>query len=625
MKAAIQTFAISLLLTISCSAFAVCHSVFRRESVGEAIAQIPSNPKFAVVESVQAANPPTVPTDKSWQNARLVRTLPPSYGYPIFSPDSRILAAYRRGEQKNTDNSISQSNENIITLTNIETGAIIHTLTYRSPSEIKSLVFSPNGRILATQNYHQGVLTIKVWDVATGKEIQTLRRMIKPKRLRGTGVDSSGNSAIAFSPDGNSLISFAGGNSAIQVWNVTAKSTPAKESINSTKPTSTLVTNNRNNQKPTTKKIQEAVEKDRQRYPDDEILDYDIVIDGLDTGKNFAEIKQLLTQQSKMVQRWRKTESANIHQAKTKYYVDLITRLQTISYVHLRTRLVLDELGTNTNGSKRSFTGQGYLIESSDNNYLVAEKNSNKLIMQIKDGSYDLNTNPSFQDVTQIKAFISKLLNQGSLQFNLIGHTDEITTFAFSPNGQTLVSASVDKTIKVWNLKTGKSISTLKDNKAYIITQMSVSSNSQLLATAGIEENAIRLWNLKTGKLIRTMTLNGFASSIRFSNNSNQVITISYRPFDSMQLEVWNTKNGKLIHRGSAIGRSKNTYVGIDISPDTKTYAVTGEGTYLPLQVRDLMTDKTIVNFGINDGWVFYTKDGKTLVSGGREGIRIWQ
>ncbi|MBW4562506.1 MAG: PD40 domain-containing protein [Mojavia pulchra JT2-VF2] len=619
MKVGTQTFALSLLLTIYCSAIASGAAL-------RAIAQVPSSSNLTAIENVQAANPTTVAKNKSWQNARLVHTLPSVSGYPILSPDSQILAAYRRGEQKNADNSVSQTNENIITLTNINTGKIIHNLTYRSPSEIKSLVFSPDGRILATQNYHQGVLTIKLWNVATGEEIQTLRRIVKPKRIRGTGSDPSENSVIAFNPDGNSLISFSGGNPTIQVWNATAKPIAVKESSNLAKLTPLLVTQQENSPtQPINKQIQESVAKDRQRYPDDEVLDYDIVTDALDAGKNFFEIQQLLIQQSKMVQRWRKTEAKNIYQAKTNYYVNLITKLQTISYIHLRTRLILDEFGTNTSEGKQEFKGQGYLIESSNNNYLVADSNSNIIIMQIKDGSYDLNTNPSFQDVTQIKLLISKLLNQGSFKFNLTGHTDEITSFAFSPNGQILASASADKTIKLWNLKTGKLLNTIKGNNAYGITQMAVNPNNQVLVTAGTEENAIRMWDLKTGKIVRKIAINGFANSIRFSKDGNQLLIISNRPFDSMQVEVWNAKNGKLIHRGSAIGASKNTYVGIDISPDGETYAVTGEGSYLPLQVRDLMTDKTIVNFGKNEDWVFYTKDSNTLVTGGREGIKIWQ
>jgi WD40 repeat protein len=37
----------------------------------------------------------------------------------------------------------------------------------------------------------------------------------------------------------------------------------------------------------------------------------------------------------------------------------------------------------------------------------------------------------------------------------LIGHTDYINTLAFSPSGQTLISGSFDKTVKVWNVQTG--------------------------------------------------------------------------------------------------------------------------------------------------------------------------
>ncbi|OUL23393.1 hypothetical protein [Nostoc sp. 106C] len=79
MKSGTKIFAISLLLTICCNAFAVRDRILADQGVGEAIAQIPFSPKFSAIETVQAANPPTVATNKSWQNARLVRTLPPSY------------------------------------------------------------------------------------------------------------------------------------------------------------------------------------------------------------------------------------------------------------------------------------------------------------------------------------------------------------------------------------------------------------------------------------------------------------------------------------------------------------------------------------------------------------------
>ncbi len=47
----------------------------------------------------------------------------------------------------------------------------------------------------------------------------------------------------------------------------------------------------------------------------------------------------------------------------------------------------------------------------------------------------------------------------------LKGHTDRVTSVAFSPDNKTLVSAGKDKTIRLWNPTTGKLLATLTDAK----------------------------------------------------------------------------------------------------------------------------------------------------------------
>ena len=44
----------------------------------------------------------------------------------------------------------------------------------------------------------------------------------------------------------------------------------------------------------------------------------------------------------------------------------------------------------------------------------------------------------------------------------LQGHTGEVYSVAFSPDGKSLVSGSNDNTVKVWNLSDGTCTSTLK-------------------------------------------------------------------------------------------------------------------------------------------------------------------
>ena len=70
------------------------------------------------------------------------------------------------------------------------------------------LVFSPDGRLLATATFRTN--TIKLWETATGRELRNL----------SGGQNTSGLSPVfAFSPDGR-LLAAASGNNTIRVWEV---------------------------------------------------------------------------------------------------------------------------------------------------------------------------------------------------------------------------------------------------------------------------------------------------------------------------------------------------------------------------------------------------------------------
>ena len=50
----------------------------------------------------------------------------------------------------------------------------------------------------------------------------------------------------------------------------------------------------------------------------------------------------------------------------------------------------------------------------------------------------------------------------GKELFSLKGHAGEVTSVAFSPDGQRLASGSVDQTVKIWDSATGKELFALK-------------------------------------------------------------------------------------------------------------------------------------------------------------------
>ncbi len=72
-----------------------------------------------------------------------------------------------------------------------------------------------------------------------------------------------------------------------------------------------------------------------------------------------------------------------------------------------------------------------------------------------------------------------------------------------SPDGKTLASGSFDKTIKLWNLETGKEIHTLTGHD-YAVKSVSFSPDGKTLAS-GSDDNKIKVWDVEKGKKILTL------------------------------------------------------------------------------------------------------------------------
>lgn len=74
----------------------------------------------------------------------------------------------------------------------------------------------------------------------------------------------------------------------------------------------------------------------------------------------------------------------------------------------------------------------------------------------------------------------------------LKGHSDTVWRVSFSPDGQTIASASKDGTVKLWSLD-GKELRTLKHDNGEVV-DVSFSPDGQTILTAG--GDGLRLWNL---------------------------------------------------------------------------------------------------------------------------------
>ena len=77
-----------------------------------------------------------------------------------------------------------------------------------------------------------------------------------------------------------------------------------------------------------------------------------------------------------------------------------------------------------------------------------------------------------------------------------------VTSVAFSPDGNTIASASVDKTVKLWNLQ-GQEIKTLTGHGDFG-QSVAFSPDGNTIASAS-RDKTVKLWNLQ-GQEIKTLT-----------------------------------------------------------------------------------------------------------------------
>ncbi|MEG4199540.1 serine/threonine-protein kinase [Microcoleus sp. Pol12A5] len=122
----------------------------------------------------------------------------------------------------------------------------------------------------------------------------------------------------------------------------------------------------------------------------------------------------------------------------------------------------------------------------------------------------------------------------------LVGHSNAVTSVAFSPDGATLASGSEDKTIEMWKLETGKRWYTLTAHSDWV-TCVAFSPDGASLASGG-RDKMIHIWDLNKGKWWYALAGHSDrVSAVAFSRDG-QVLASGSR---DKTVQLWNLNKGR--------------------------------------------------------------------------------
>ncbi|KAG2147807.1 uncharacterized protein EDB93DRAFT_1328365 [Suillus bovinus] len=202
----------------------------------------------------------------------------------------------------------------------------------------------------------------------------------------------------------------------------------------------------------------------------------------------------------------------------------------------------------------------------------------------------------------------------------LPGHKGGVNAVAIFPDKRRMVTGSEDKTLRMWDLKTGVVLKHMEGHRSGVL-RLAVSRDGQLISS-GDEDGEVIVWHGETGKQLTQPIKAHFKGITSLDFSPDGTVLITGGSCDGMT-RLWNTKTWE--QQGNPIqGRNVNC---VRYSPSGEFLAV---AAYDNVEIYNSSTRERVASFKAHKELTLslaWTPDGTRLLTGGSSGdatMREW-
>ncbi|KAH3757178.1 telomerase protein component 1 [Pelomyxa schiedti] len=200
----------------------------------------------------------------------------------------------------------------------------------------------------------------------------------------------------------------------------------------------------------------------------------------------------------------------------------------------------------------------------------------------------------------------------------LTEHTAPVNCVSFSPNTPRMVSASDDFSLIMWDTNTWKPVATLKGHTAVVKCCAYSPDGKHIVSIA--RDGTIRVWHVESGKLLHTMS--GHLDWINYcawSPDSKKVVTGAW----DFNCKVWSMKKGREVKAMQGHGGSVEV---CKYSPDGKVIVTGSYDKSMKVWDAEGGTEITALNgHGARINCFVFIRGGKSLVSAADDNtLKVW-